>query len=295
MRLKVFRAPAMAEAMAAIRAELGAEALILSTRRCAGGVEVTAALEPPEPPAPLRPEPCRLAWHGVPDRLAGRLRGPCLSDALADTLRFAPLDLAGEAPPKLLVGPPGAGKTLTAARLATRLVLAGQAPLVVTTDGRRAGGAEELAAYTRLLSLDLLVADEPATLALALERREPGSAALIDTAGINPFDARELAALSAFGRAAGAELALVLPAGLDPAEAADIARAFAAIGTTHLIATRLDLARRAGSILAAADAAGLILAEAGIGTEAPDGLVPFTPALLAERLAAGARPEPAHA
>ena len=83
---------------------------------------------------------------------------------------------------------------------------------------------------------------------------------------------------------AGAHVALVLPAGLDPAEAADLAIAHAACGATFLIATRLDLAHRLGSVIAAAAASRLPLAEAGIGTGAADGLVPFTPALLAARL-----------
>ena len=55
MRLKLYRAPAMAEAMARIRAELGNDALILSTRRVGDGVEVTAALEPDDAPPPLAP------------------------------------------------------------------------------------------------------------------------------------------------------------------------------------------------------------------------------------------------
>ena len=62
MRLKLYRAPAMAEAMARIRAELGNDALILSTRRVGDGVEITAALEPDDPPPPLTPpDPERLA------------------------------------------------------------------------------------------------------------------------------------------------------------------------------------------------------------------------------------------
>ena len=50
MRLKLYRAPAMAEAMARVRAELGEDALILATRRVGDGVEVTAALEPDDLP-----------------------------------------------------------------------------------------------------------------------------------------------------------------------------------------------------------------------------------------------------
>ena len=42
--------------------------------------------------------------------------------ALQARLRFGSLDLDRASPPLLLAGPPGAGKTLTAARLATRLV-----------------------------------------------------------------------------------------------------------------------------------------------------------------------------
>ena len=55
MRIRVFTAPRMAEAMAMVRSELGADAVILGSRRTAGGVEVTAALETPEPAQARRP------------------------------------------------------------------------------------------------------------------------------------------------------------------------------------------------------------------------------------------------
>ena len=79
----------------------------------------------------------------------------------------------------------------------------------------------------------------------------------------------------------------MLPAGVDAAEAADIAGAFAEGGASLLVATRLDVARRLGGVVAAAKSAGLALAEAGIGPGAADGLTPLTPAFLAARLARG--------
>ncbi len=94
---------------------------------------------------------------------------------------------------------------------------------------------------------------------------------------------KELTVLSA---SAAGTLVLVLPAGLDPAEAAEVAQAFVSIGVRHLVATRLDLSRRLGGVLAAA-AAGLVLTEAGIGPGAADGLRPITPEWLAERLKTG--------
>ncbi len=301
MRLKLYRAASVADAMAQLRRELGPDALILSTRRVGEGVELTAALDEDEaaPPVPARPaEPPTLArasvlldaaYHAVPHHLASRLAGPDLAASLRTTLRFGPLPLQsspGPSAPLMLAGMPGAGKTLTTARLATRLVLAGTRPLVITADGRRAGGAEELAAYTRLLGLTLLAASTPATLRRALTQAPPGVPILIDTAGTNPFDAAETDALASLVQDSGATPILVMAAGAHPEEAAEHAHAFASLGVSHLLPTRLDVARRLGCVLAAAASPGLTLTEAGIGTGATDGLVRLTPEFLAARLLA---------
>ncbi len=286
MRLKLFQAPNMTEAMALVRSSLGPDALILSTRRVAGEVEVTAALEPAldEPPPPPLADPARdaaLAWHGVPPGLVKALAPGRLADALPGTLLFGALPLDGAAP-LLVAGPPGAGKTLTVAKLATRMVMAGRTPLVVTADGQRAGAPEQLAAYTRLLGLTLVVASTPAPLRRALARGQDAPV-LIDTPGLDPFDPSARDDLLALAAASGAVTALALPAGLDPAEAHELAEAFAEAGTSLLIATRLDLSRRLGGVLAAASAR-LTLTEAGTGPGAADGLQPLTPELLASRL-----------
>ncbi len=287
MRLKLYRAPSVNEAMARVRAELGPDALILATRRVAEGVEVTAALEPDELAAPP-PDPERerlLAWHGVPPKLAQALAAGPLEATLERALRFGSLGLdAADARPVLFAGPPGAGKTLTVARLATRLVMAGASPLVITTDGQRAGATEQLAAFTRLLGLTLIVASHPVTLARALQRRKPGHPVLIDAQGTDPFDPAHQDEIAGLAATANAATALVLPAGLDPGEAADLAAAFAAAGASLLVATRLDLARRLGWLVSAADAGKLTIAEAGIGSGAADGLTALTPAFLASRL-----------
>jgi flagellar biosynthesis protein FlhF len=183
----------------------------------------------------------------------------------------------------LLAGPPGAGKTLTTARLATRLVMGGATPMVVTADGRRAGATEQLAAFTRLLGLKLVVASHPVTLARAIGSRRDGAQVLVDLPGSDPFHSQEREELMSLAVAADAHIVAVLPAGLDPAEAADLADAYRLAGAMLMVATRLDLARRIGGVLAAAHA-GLAITEGGIGPGAADGLVPLTPELLARRL-----------
>jgi flagellar biosynthesis protein FlhF len=281
VRLKLFRAPTAADAIARIRAELGPDALILNTRRLGDGVEITAALEPNEPPPASSDD--ALRFHGVPDSLAMRLAHGPLRNTLASSLNFVRLPLHDGAPPLLLAGPPGAGKTLTVARLATRLVMAGATPLVITADGKRAGATEQLAAFTRLLGLDLVVASHPVALARAIAGRTEARPTLIDLPGSDPFLAQERDELAALAATAAARIVAVLPAGLDPAEATDLAQAYVEAGARLLVATKLDLARRVGGILAAAEA-GLALCEAGIGPGAADGLVPLTPELLATRL-----------
>lgn len=259
----------MPEAIARVRSEMGPDALILATRRTSGGVEITAAVEPEEPAPPQTGANAAFQYHGLPAGFEPA------------SLTFAALPLEA---PLIFIGPPGAGKTLTVARLATRLVMQGIQPLVITADGKRAGATEELAAFTKLLGIRLVVACHPVTLGRALVQRN--GPALIDTPGCNPFDQTQLRELTVLSTTAAGTLVLVLPAGLDPAESADIAAAFLAIGVRHLVATRLDLSHRLGGILAAA-AAGLVLTEAGVGPGAADGLRPITPDWLAERLKTG--------
>jgi flagellar biosynthesis protein FlhF len=285
MHLKRFRAAGMAEAMAQVRAELGADALILNTRRVADGVEITAALEAePETILAEPPEDSRLAalaWHGVPSDLQPALAYDDLESAISRVMRFGSLPLDPHGPPILLAGPPGAGKTLTTVRLATRLVMGGGAPMVITTDGKRAGATEQLVAFTRLLGVPLLVASHPASLARALTQRRDGAPVLIDTAGADPRDPSAAEDLKNLAAIAGAHVTLVLPAGLDPAEAAELAVAHVDCGAASLVATRLDLTRRLGGVVAAAVTSDLPLTEAGTGCGAADGLTPFTPPLLA--------------
>jgi flagellar biosynthesis protein FlhF len=297
IRLKLYRAPRMAEAMARGRAELGEDALILASRQVGDGVEVTATPEPEnEFPSPLPPTPdpsscAALTFHGVPAPLHAALGRGDLAAALGSEFEFASLRLTAADPLLLLVGPPGAGKTLTVAKLAARLVMCGSAPIVITTDGRKAGANEQLAAFTGLPKLDRVVADHPLGLVRALSRRPGNAAVLIDAPGLDPYDPAQGAEPRALIAVANATIALVLQSGLDCAEAADRARAHAELCATLTIAAKLDLARRLGSMLSAASVGRLALTEAGVGPGVADGLTRFTRAELAARLLA---PVPGH-
>jgi flagellar biosynthesis protein FlhF len=252
-----------------------------------GGIEITAALETEPAPVPPITDSNRLAalaWHGVPPDLHSLLAHGDLEIAIAQGLRFGTLPLETHERPVMLTGPPGAGKTLTTVRLAMRLVMTGAAPIVITTDTRRAGATEQLAAFTRILGVPLLFANHPVSLAQAVSRCRDDVAVLIDTAGSDPREGAQADELKGLATSVNAQVALVMPAGLDPDEAAEMAVAYAECGAMFLIISRFNLVRRLGGVISAAAASQLTLTEAGIGTGMTDSLVPLTPSLLAAGL-----------
>jgi flagellar biosynthesis protein FlhF len=186
----------------------------------------------------------------------------------------------------MLVGMPGAGKTMVAAKIAARGAFTGQKVGVITTDTQRAGGVEQLAAFTRLLKLDLVETEDRATLADGLLTQTGCCQVVIDTAGVNPFSADDVAGLSALLQAGEIEPVLVLPAGGDPQEAGEIGRIFADIGVQRLIVTRLEMTRRLGGLLSAAHTGGLAFADASLTSKVADGLTPVNPVALARILIA---------
>ncbi len=304
MRLRNFTAPSMQEAMALVREALGPDAIIVSTDDEPGGVRVTAALDEAEPKAPVVAETDitdeiseALAANGVPGPLAEKLLMAslsfdaddtlvALSSALAAVYSFAPVADRGRTRPLMLVGPPGAGKTMGVAKLAARAVMAKRPVNLVTSDTVRAGAIEQLAAVARILDIELQTAESPGQLAALAREADPAALTLIDSSGVNPYNAADRRELSAMIVAAGAEPILVMPAGGDALDAIDIARIFRDLGCSRMAVTRLDLTHRLGSVLAAADAARLGFAEAGVAPEIADGMIPFNPVVLARRLIA---------
>ena len=234
MRLKTFTAESMAAAMKLVRAELGADAVIVSSHEPARGlVEVVAAVDPaPQAPlaiAPVSAEPAdgfealqnTLHYHRVPLALAESLADSAAASAIDDAVlalagaldahfAFAPLNAGQDKRPLLLVGPPGAGKTVSAAKIAVRARLAKRSIAIITTDTLRTGAVEQFAGYAALLGIAAPVAQTPAELQAAVAAAQAAAVRLIDTTGANPFDGDDMRRLQSFVAATGAEPILVL-------------------------------------------------------------------------------------
>ena len=297
MLLRVFQAASAADAMAKVTAQLGERAVIVATREDLAGVSVTAAapdsgldLEDLLRADPTDPDTSHvqevLEWHEVAPALVYRILAAIRAERWHDPIRALALalpslmtfdELTVPAAPLLVVGPSGAGKTVTVAKLATALVLADRRPRVLSTDSTRAGGLAPLADLLRPLQI------QPAALDPSALAAGKGGPILIDSQAVNPFQSQEMMRLAELADAMRGEILLVLPAGLSGRESADIAGNFAAIGCTRMVVSRLDHARRLGGVLAAAQA-GLALAAAGIGSMIGSGLKPLAAIGLARLL-----------
>lgn len=308
MRLKTFTAPTMTEAMAEVRAALGRDAVIVSTfeGRHGGGVQITAALEDTVPQPPVIKEDTlnatidgrsgshsvgeALSYHGLPKRLLERLISlaqsmeaedteQALAGALDAGFNFSPLNLR-PGQPVMLIGQPGAGKSVSVAKLAARTVMKGNPCRVISTDTIRAGGVAQLSGFTDILQTPLETASAPDELRSALAAATDDEVVLIDSPGTNPFNHGEVKDLKRF-ILKGIEPVLVMAAGGDAAEAADIAAAFRPLGAQRIIFTRIDATRRYGAIAAAADASGMTLGDVSLSPFVAEGLKTINPVSLA--------------
>ncbi len=185
-----------------------------------------------------------------------------LTEALGRYVRCEPLPYLKEGSRLIFIGAPGAGKTLTAAKMAARIVKQGGTARVLTTDHKRAGGAEQLSALAEVLGIELSVVESRKDLKTALGECDKSMPVLIDTAGVNPYEFQELKEVADFAGLMELTPVLVFAAGGDPSESAEVAQAFSFLGVEHMIVTRLDLTHRYGSVLTAADAAGVGIAHA---------------------------------
>jgi flagellar biosynthesis protein FlhF len=93
-----------------------------------------------------------------------------------------------------LVGPTGAGKTLTAAKLAGRFALTHGARVgVICADGFRVGGMTEMQGYCDLLGVPMAQARDEQEMRAAIASHGECDLILIDTPGVSPRSDQQLA------------------------------------------------------------------------------------------------------
>ncbi|MBC3874990.1 flagellar biosynthesis protein FlhF [Undibacterium flavidum] len=151
-----------------------------------------------------------------------------------------------------LVGPTGVGKTTTTAKLAARCVMRhGPSKLaLITTDGYRIGGYEQLRIYGKILGVMVHSVKDEADLKIALSELKNKHTVLIDTVGVSQRDkmvTQQVAMLS--GSGVDVKRLLCLNATSTGETLSEVVRAYQGGGLSGCILTKLDEAATIGGAL----------------------------------------------
>lgn len=232
---------AMRAELAAMRTMIERELGQLSVERLRGSPARAAALD-------------ALIAFGCDDtlaqRVAARLDPTLPADAIAAPLRA---ELAAQLPvarEELLeqggilavLGPTGAGKTTTIAKLAARYAARHGARDValISADSERAGAREQLHVLGRRLGVTVCDADGPDALTHALEQLSDYPLVLIDTAGHGLRDRALLRQILWVRSASNVRSLLLLPANAHPADLGELLRRYRPAAPEGVILTKLD-------------------------------------------------------
>jgi len=149
------------------------------------------------------------------------------------------------------LGPTGAGKTTTIAKLATMESLHGQRRIgLITTDDYRIGAAEKLRVYGEILGVPVLKAGNSAKLKESLKKFRDKDIVLIDTPGIHQRDRGEIQrVLKVFDKRHPIKCHLVLNATTKDGDLEFIMKNFKMVSIESLVFTRIDETTTVGNIL----------------------------------------------
>ena len=316
MHLKRFRSTNVRDALRAVREELGPKALVLSTtmvqatgwRGLMGSreVEITAAaereasVERPAPSADRQPPAidgitAQLLASGLDRQLAEEIAASIpgtkrraatparLRDALAHRLsELAAVDEA-YARVEVFIGPPGAGKTTTIAKIAAQERLSHNRALnLVSADAFRAGAIEQLRSYAEIMAVPFRVARTPAELDHALTAaRNP---VLVDTAGRSPGDDSVTGLIRVLEQRRRVRTHLVLAADTSASTANRLMDRFSPFRPSRVVITKLDETDSVMPLLAAVRERGLAVSYLSAGQRVAEDLWRATPSGLAATL-----------
>jgi flagellar biosynthesis GTPase FlhF len=279
------------DAMNQVRAALGEDALILSSRMTDDGVEIMAQGEETQAAPPL------LEWlleAGFSNTFSEELlgRGPAqLPDATPARLKAWLMNRLDshlnqltheaelfKAPTVIaLVGPTGVGKTTTTAKLAARYVMRHGPDNValVTTDSFRVGAHEQLNIYAGLLGVELHALGPDASLSPLLNTLTGKRLVIIDTVGMSQRDQR---LLNHIQQLSGVRLMLVLNAASHGDTLDEVVHTYrdaaqaAGCRLDDCIISKCDEAARLGPVLETVIRHGLRLNYLSVGQQVPEDL-----------------------
>ncbi|MCX7982204.1 MAG: hypothetical protein N2572_04745 [Syntrophales bacterium] len=310
MQIKTYEASSIQEALEMIKRDLGDSAVVLSTARRGKVVEVVAARDGCEPsPARWRELPTDLgswelreaisilfdlmgqqggfkpdAWAPLygqlvargmsragASRLTNRLRGLKSHDVrvvLGELVRIYEF----RSKIRVLIGPTGAGKTTTLAKLAAISAFThGEKVALITTDTHRIGATDQIKVYSRIMNLPLAVATDVDSFKKAVDRFSDRDVIYVDTPGRAFSDRDAISGLAEiFGGQGDLETCLVLSLTSHLEHLLFSAREYGVLRPKSIIFTKVDECLNRGAICDVLEHTGLPVSWWTTGQNVPD-------------------------
>ncbi|AWB09552.1 flagellar biosynthesis protein FlhF [Thermodesulfobium acidiphilum] len=173
------------------------------------------------------------------------------------------------------LGPTGAGKTTTIAKIAARMsLLMKKRVCLITLDTFRIAALDQLKAYADIMELPFFVAHSPKELKEIVKKEKNSiDLFLIDTMGFSPFQDSKIKEISAFlSTGIDTEIHLVLCANYKPQELNLYINKYKALKPVSIIWTKLDEVVSLGHIIELSIENNLPISLFGTGQSVPDNL-----------------------
>jgi flagellar biosynthesis protein FlhF len=225
---------------------------------------------------------------GAPRSKKGLTPGGWLRRRAAERLRVTP-NLIGRSGRQLIacVGPTGAGKTTTLAKLAVRARLdLGRSVGVISLDAFRVGAVEQWQRYARLIGMPFHAAHDEASFEHALGALD-SDIVLVDAEGRVPNgDSVTQSLLRMVGGVGDAEthVLLVVPAWLRGGDVDRLMRTYRSPHPTGVVVTKLDEASSTGGVLHACLPSDTPLAYTCSGPRVPEDIEDAEPSAILDRV-----------
>ncbi len=191
----------------------------------------------------------------------------------------------------LLVGPTGAGKTTTIAKLAANAALVDNKRVrLITLDNYRVGGVDQIRTFADLIGVPLSVADGPVELAQLLsdDDADQYDLTLVDTAGKSPRDTSSIIELAAeLPNMPKLEVHVVIPAATNHATVEALVNRYRPLAPARLLVTKIDEVDVPADLATLPTRIGLPITWITTGQAVPEDIEEPTPARLIELASSG--------
>lgn len=186
----------------------------------------------------------------------------------------------------VFIGPTGAGKTTTIAKLAARYAIHEKAKVgLVTADAYRIAAHEQIKTYSDILEVPLKTIYKPSEISKALLELDDADIVLIDTPGKSPNDRAHQGEIAAIIEKSGAtEVFLVLSAATGYKSCAMVADQYRFVKDFKVLLTKMDETMTGGAPLNARALTGKQLSYVTTGQSVPDDIELFDVAEAAGQL-----------